>query len=53
MGPFDLVFFDTRETFSVQFPRPTGPILTFVELLVELFWSLQGYQKEKNTDEKP
>ena len=26
--------------------------LNFVELLVELFWSLQVYRK-KNTDEKP
>ena len=31
----------------VQFP---GPKTNFVKLLVELFWSLQVYQK--NTDEK-
>ena len=41
----------TRESFLVQFPGPTGAISNFVELLVELLWSLQVYQK--NTDEKP
>ena len=46
MGPFALVLYDTRETFSIQFPGPTGAVLNFVELLVELFWSLQVYQKE-------
>ena len=38
------------KTFLVQFPGKTGTIKNFVELLVELFWSLQLYQK--NTDEK-
>ena len=39
------------KNFLVQFPGPTEIISNFVELLVELFWSLQVYQK--NTDEKP
>ena len=32
--------------FLVQFPGPTGAIQNFVELLVELFWSLQVYRKK-------
>ena len=42
------------ETFLVQFLGPTGTfwdLLNFVELLVELFWSVQVVLK--NTDEKP
>ena len=45
------VLYVTRETFLVQFPGPAGAIKNFVELLVELFWSLQVYRKK--TDEKP
>ena len=40
------VLYDTRETFLVQLPEPTGVIKNFVELLVELFWSLQVYRKK-------
>ena len=38
------VLYVTRETFLVQFLGPTGTfcgLLNFVELLVELFWSVQ------------
>ena len=48
------VLYVTRETFLVQFLGPTGTfwgLLNFVELLVELFWSVQVVLK--NTDEKP
>ena len=42
-----------EKTFFVQFPGPTGTIwalpLNFVELLVELFWSLQVYRKKTLT----
>ena len=48
------VLYVTRETLLIQFPGPTGAIQNFVELLVELFWSLPAYRKlKKNTDEKP
>ena len=51
------VLYVTRETFLVQFLGPTGTfwgLLNFVELLVELFWSVQVVLKnKKNTDEKP
>ena len=50
------VLYVTLETFLVQFLGPTGTIWrrsqNFVELLVELFWSLQLVLKKK-TDEKP
>ena len=39
----------TRETFLVQFLGPTGTfwgLLIFVELLVELFWSVQVVLKK-------
>ena len=39
------VLYITRETFLAQFPGPTGAIQNFVELSVELFWSLQVYRK--------
>ena len=45
------VLYVTRETFLVQFLGPTGTFwgpLNFVELLVELFWSVQVVSK--NTD---
>ena len=42
------VLYVTRETFLVQFLGPTGTfwrLENFVELLVELFWSVQGVLK--------
>ena len=36
-------------TFLVQFPGPTGAIQSFVELLVELYWSLHVYRKKTMT----
>ena len=48
------VLYVTRETFLVQFLGPTGTfwgLLNFVELLIELFWSVQVVLKK--TDEKP
>ena len=43
------VLYVTRETFLVQFLGPTGTfrgLLNFVELLVELFWSVQVVSKK-------
>ena len=50
-GPFSLVRYCTlrgkkEKTFLVQFPGPTGIFQNFVELLVELFWSLQLFEKK-------
>ena len=43
------VLYVTRETFLVQFLGPTGTfwrLLNFVDLLVELFWSVQVVLKK-------
>ena len=45
------VLYVTRETFLVQFLWPTGTfwgLLNFVELLVELFWSVQVVLTKKH-----
>ena len=48
------VLYVTQETFLVQFLGPTGAIKTFVEPLIELFWSHQkNFFNGKHTDEKP
>ena len=46
------VLYVTRETFLIQFLGPTGTFwgfLNFVELLVELFWSVQVVLKKTLT----
>ena len=46
------VLYVTREIFLVQFLEPTGTfwgLLNFVELLVELFWSVQVVLKKTLT----
>ena len=52
-GPFGLVWYCMLrgKILLVQFPGSAGEIQNFVELLVQLFWSLQVFLK--NTDEKP
>ena len=41
---------EQRKTILVQLAGPTGTFQNFVELSVELLWSLQAYRR-KNTDE--
>ena len=39
-----------KKNFLVQLPGPTGEVWNFVELLVELFWSLQVVFKKTSRD---